>query len=135
MITDIKERSQIGPDLRPENLEAYWNEYFEYRDRAPELHQIVEDKLVEELDSSRAQPRPFLDAQQAISRILTALGPSANFHRQFSEQFPEFRPNQILGMQLYALVARDADTWIYTPIQHPGHLFPHASYFQSRPGA
>ena len=130
MITEIEQKSQIGPDLRVEKLPPYWNEYFEYRDNTSNLHKIVEEQFILEMDASRAQARPFIDSQQVISKVLTTLGPSANFHRQFSEQFPEFKANQILGMQLYALVAQDAETWIYTPIQHPGHLFPHASYFK-----
>ena len=129
MITDIEQRSQIGPDLRTEKLEPYWQEYFTFRDRAHELHQIIESEFILEIDQVRSQPRPFLDSQQIINRVLTKLGPSSNFHRQFSEQFPELKPNQVLGMQLYALVAADAETWVYTPIQHPGHMFPHASYF------
>lgn len=130
MITDIEQRSSIGPDLRPEKLEAYWSEYFHYRDSAPGLHLIVEEKLSAELDTARATPRPFVDSQQVISRVLTELGPSGNFHRQFGERFPDFKPNQTLGMQLYALMAADAETWIYTPTQHPGHLHPHATYFK-----
>jgi hypothetical protein len=130
MITDIEQRSSIGPDLRTEKLELYWNEYWHYRDTAPELHSVVEEKLVAELDSVRSNPRPFLDSQQIISRILTELGPSANFHRQFGEQFPGFKPNQTLGMQLYALMASDTETWIYSPIQHAGHMHPHATYFK-----
>lgn len=132
MITDIEERSRVGPDLRVEKLEPYWNEYFLYRHEVPGLHSIIEEKLNEELDVARAQERPFVDSQQVISRVLTAVGTSANFHRQFSEQFPAFKANQILGMQLYALVASDAEVWVYTPIQHVGHMFPHASYFLPR---
>ena len=133
MITDIMQRSSVGPDLRPEKLEAYWNEYFHYRDAAPDLHLIVEEKLIAELDAARSSRRPFIDSQQVISRILTALGPLGNFHRQFGERFPDLKPNQTLGMQLYALVASDAETWIYSPTQHAGHVHPHATYF--KPGA
>lgn len=110
MITDIEQRSQIGPDLRVEKLDSYWQEYFTFRDEVYELHQVVERELIDELDKARSQVRPFLDAQQRISIILTRLGSTANFHRQFSEQFPEFKPNQIIGMQLYALVVSDSET-------------------------
>ena len=97
------------------------------------LHLIVEEKLIAELDAARSSRRPFIDSQQVISRILTALGPLGNFHRQFGERFPDLKPNQTLGMQLYALVASDAETWIYSPTQHAGHVHPHATYF--KPGA
>ena len=100
---------------------------------APDLHLIVEEKLIAELDAARSSRRPFIDSQQVISRILTALGPLGNFHRQFGERFPDLKPNQTLGMQLYALVASDAETWIYSPLQHAGHIHPHATYF--KPGA
>jgi hypothetical protein len=129
MITDIDLRSTNGPDLRRTKLKEYWNEYFAYEREAPELHGITEAALNGELDRARTMPRPFLDAQQAISRILTELGSRHNFHRQFNEAFPNFKPSQILGMQLYALVLRDATYWVYHPTQHSGHLFPHATYF------
>ena len=132
MITDIQERSRIGPNLNPANLEAYWNEYFLFRDQAPDLHELIEEELILELDEARQQSRPFLDSQQTISRVLTKLGSTGRFHRQFGEQFPEFRSNQVLGMQLYALIAADVEIWVYTPIQHDGHLYSHASYFLPR---
>jgi len=132
MITDITERSHIGPDLRMAKLEPYWDQYFEYRDRGADLHRIIERELALEMEAAREKSRPFLDSQQAISRVLTRLGPTSTFHRQFSEQFPDFKANQVLGMQLYALVAADGETWVYTPIQHAGHVYSHASYFIPR---
>lgn len=130
MITDITGRSSVGPELRAEKLQPYWSEYFAYRDDAGALHSISERELLVELDEARIQPRPYLDAQQIISRILTRLGATGQFHRQFGERFPDFRPNQILGMQLYALMAADAEHWVYHPTQHVGHMFPHATYFR-----
>lgn len=129
MITDIEYRSEIGPDLRTEKLKVYWNEYFSYEKEAPELHRITEQELEAELERARTLRSPFLDSQQSISRILTDLGARHNFHRQFNETFPHFKPGQVLGMQLYALVARDTVFWIYHPTQHAGHMFPHATYF------
>lgn len=129
MITDVEFRSEIGPDLRAEKLKPYWNEYFSFEREASDLHRITERELSAELEAARNSPRPFLDSQQAISKILTALGARHNFHRQFNERFPDFKPGQVLGMQLYALVARDATFWVYHPTQHAGHLFPHATYF------
>lgn len=129
MITDVEGRSSIGPVLRPQVLKPYWREYFRFCREAPELHQLVEAELVIEVENARGQARPFLDSQQAISRVLTKLGPTSRFHRQFSERFPDLKPNQVLGMHLYKLVAAAEDTWVYTPIQHPGHMFPHATYF------
>lgn len=129
MITDVEFHSTIGPDLRTQELKAYWNEYFSFERDGPELHRIAECELSSELDQARISFRPFLDSQQAISRILTDLGSRHNFHRQFNEMFPHFKPGQVLGMQLYALVARDPVFWVYHPTQHSGHMFPHATYF------
>jgi hypothetical protein len=129
MITDINYRSVIGPNLRSGNLNPYWNEYFSYEHDAPELHSLTSAELDAEVDRAQALQRPFLDSQQAISRILTALGSRHNFHRQFNEAFPAFKPGQVLGMQLYSLVARHMLYSVYHPTQHAGHLFPHATYF------
>jgi hypothetical protein len=129
VITDINMRSNIGPGLRQENLEPYWAQYFAFRDDTPALHATAERELRLEVENARGQARPFVDSQQAISRVLTKLGPTATFHRQFREQHPDSHPNQVLGMQLYALIAADNDTWVFTPIHHAGHMFPHASYF------
>ncbi len=130
MITDINMSSSVGPELRREKLQPYWHEYFTYRSEATALHEISERELLIEIDVARSQPRPYLDSQQIIGRILTRLGSTGTFHRQFGERFPDYRPNQILGMQLYALMAADAEQWVYHPTQHSGHMFPHATYFR-----
>jgi hypothetical protein len=129
VITDIDGKSTIGPDLRPERLEPYWDEYFYYRSNAPELHAITQEELTRELDAERTSREPYIDSQQFISRILTLLGEKHTFHRQFGEQCPDFKAPQILGMQLYELIAADADVWVYMKTQHTGHMFPHSTYF------
>lgn len=129
MLTGIEYRPPIGPDLRPEKLESYWTEYFDYERRGSTLHAITETELQGEIDRARALDPPYIDSQQAISRILTALGGRGTFHRQFNEQFGDYRPHQILGMQLYAMMARDETLWVYTQTQHAGHAFPHSVYF------
>jgi hypothetical protein len=129
MLTGIEFRNPIGPNLRPTVLEPYWSEYFDYETRAATLHAITERELLAELESARRLPSPYLDSQQAISRVLTRLGGQATFHRQFNESFPNYRPHQILGMQLYSIMARDTTLWVYTQTQHAGHAFPHSVYF------
>ena len=128
IITDIECRSEIGPNLDRSKLKPYWQEYFDFARNAPELHALSNAALRSALIDVRAQPRPFLDAQQAISEILTRFGSQHNFHRQFNERF-DSKPSQVLGMQLYEIVALDSDWWVYLPTQHVGHLFPHATYF------
>lgn len=132
MITNIDFSSRIGPELRQQHLKDYWNEYFLFRDDAPLLHEIIEAELVRELEAAEPQASPFIDSQQSISRILTNLGAKHTFHRQFSESFPELRKEQIMGMQLYRIIAEDDQYWVYSPTQHAGHLFPHATYFIPR---
>lgn len=129
MITGIENRTPVGPELRYDKLPPYWTEYRDYERNGNELHVIVERALLEEIDNARAMDRPFIDSKQAISRVLTALGSRHNFHRQFSEQFPAYQREQLLGMQLYALIARDPTLWIYNQTHHVGHLFPNATYF------
>ncbi|CAG9172616.1 hypothetical protein LMG23992_02281 [Cupriavidus laharis] len=131
MITDIECRSEVGPDLDRAILKPYWSEYFSFASDAPDLHARSENALRAEIDRARVMVSPYLDAQQAVSRILTAFGSTHNFHRQFNERFAS-RPSQVLGMQLYELVARDDEWWIYFPTQHAGHVFPHATYFIRR---
>lgn len=130
MITDPQFKSKIGPDLDESKLKTYWQEYFRYQREATDLHNLSEQALKQAIENARHRRSPYLDAQQAISQILTEFGSMHNFHRQFNERFP-FKPAQILGMQLYSLVAADGDWWIYTETQHHGHAFPHAAYFMS----
>lgn len=129
MLTGIEYRNPIGPDLRRENLEPYWAEYFDYEESGRELHALTETELQGEVGQAHQMQQPYLDSQQAISRILTALGERHSFHRQFNERFPDYRPHQVLGMQLYAIMVRDEALWVYTQTQHSGHMFPHSVYF------
>lgn len=131
MITDIENRTLIGPELRDEKLPVYWTEYRDYEEHAAALHEEVERRLLVEIAAASAQARPFIDSKQVISRVLTVLGSKHTFHRQFSEQFSNSRREQILGMHLYALVARDDALWIYSQTHHLGHMFPNATYFIS----
>ncbi|ROZ78771.1 hypothetical protein [Ramlibacter sp. WS9] len=131
MITDIECRSEIGPSLDRAKLKPYWQEYFDFSREAPELHALTQAAFQAALDGVRTQARPFLDAQQAISEILTRFGAQHNFHRQFNERF-DSKPSQVLGMQLYEVVTGDSDWWVYLPTQHSGHAFPHATYFMPR---
>jgi len=131
MITDIECRSEIGPDLDRSKLKPYWQEYFDFVRTAPELHALSEAALLSALNDARTQLSPFLDAQRAISEILTRFASQHNFHRQFNELFGS-KPSQVLGMQLYEVVTRDSDWWVYLPTQHMGHAFPHATYFIPR---
>ncbi|MFC1725264.1 hypothetical protein ACFL4T_06530 [candidate division KSB1 bacterium] len=128
MITNIEGTSQIQ-ELNRINLDDYWNEYFDFRDRGIELHQITEELMQNAIESVRNSARPFIDSQQIINKILTDLGKQHIFHRQFAEQFPDYHANQILGMQLYRLMVYDEDTWVYFETQHSGHMFSHATYF------
>lgn len=134
MTTDISLKSTVGPELRVEHLEPYWTEYFHYRDDGRTLHDISEQELLREIDAAKSKKKPYMDSQQAIASILTRLGTTGRFHRQFGEQFPDYRPNQILGMQLYALMTADADLWVYHPTHHAGHKFPHSTYFKPNQG-
>lgn len=83
---------------------------------------------MKELEQALKMQSPFLDSQQDISRVLTKLGSKHNFHRQFTELFPDFQIGQILGMQLYRIVLEHEQFWVYSPIQHAGHMFSHATF-------
>lgn len=132
MITDIECRSEIGPDLDRSKLNTYWTEYFGFVRDAPRLHALSEGALQTVIDAARIQVRPYINSQQAISQILTSFGSQHNFHRQFNELFATAKPSQVLGMQLYELVTRDNEWWVYFPTKHAGHAFPHATYFMPK---
>lgn len=132
MITDIEFRSEIGPDLDHSKLNTYWSEYFGFVRDAPHLHTLSEVALQVVIDAARTQTRPYIDSQRAIAEILTGFGSLHNFHRQFNEIFATAKPSQVLGMQLYELVTRDSEWWVYFPTKHAGHAFQHATYFMPR---
>jgi hypothetical protein len=110
-------------------LEPYWDEYFSFQKKASDLHTITEKALRDEVEKEKVKEKPFVDSQQIIGKILTAFGQKYNFHRQFIEQFPDLNSNQILGMQLYRIMAEDDMIWVYLETQHKGHVFSHATYF------
>jgi hypothetical protein len=132
MITSIEFRS-IVRELNITNLETHWNGYFNFRDQTRDLHAITEIRLLDAIREAKTTERPFIDSQQVVGGILTALGSAHNFHRQFNEAFPDLKPHQTLGMQLYALMVNDEDVWVYHETHHATHLFPHATYFIPRP--
>lgn len=114
--------------FKRDHLEPYWSAYFSF-ERKTSLHSITEKLLLEAVEEARTMERPFIDSQQIIGKILTDLGSTHNFHRQFNESLPELKPNYVLGMQLYRIMVEDADVWVYHETRHPGHVFPHATYF------
>jgi hypothetical protein len=129
MIQSLDGDSIIGPVLRREHLSDYWREYFEYEARGAELHDLTRNELLEVIEAAKRSTRPHIDSQIKINELLTHLGPRHTFHRQFNERFPGFRPPQLLGMQLYALLAADGETWRYIKTIRPGHIFSHSNYF------
>lgn len=134
MLTDINSK-KIRDQLNLKTLADYWLGYFRYRDNSTELYTLAQARLLEQVETIRDSRRPYIDSQQVIGQVLTDFGSQHNFHRQFGEQLLGLHPNQILGMHLYDIMINDTDIWVYTETQHPGHLFPHATYFipQSKP--
>ena len=128
MITDPENKS-VRSTLNRSNLAVYWGGYFTYQRNAPDLHSLTETELAREVDRCKSQDRPFVDSQVVINQVFTRLSSNHNFHRQFSERFPDLHREQILGMQLYTIMLNDELTWVYIETQHQGHLFPHATYF------
>ena len=128
MITDPEHKS-VRSTLNRSSLADYWSGYFTYQRVAPDLHSLTEAELTREVDRCKSKERPFVDSQVVINQVLTRLSSNHNFHRQFSERFPDLHREQILGMQLYTIMLNDELTWVYIETQHQGHLFPHATYF------
>jgi hypothetical protein len=132
MIQSLDGDSVIGPELRREKLSDYWRDYFDYAARGADLYDLTQNSLLNIVATAKTEARPYIDSQIKINELLTELGARHSFHRQFNEQFPNMKPAQVLGMQLYALLAADADTWRYLKTTRPGHLFSHSTYFISR---
>jgi hypothetical protein len=132
VIQSLDGDSVVGPVLRREHLNVYWREYFEYEEGGAELHDLTRSELLAVIERVKQAARPHIDSQIKINELLTRLGPRHTFHRQFNERFPGSRPAQVLGMQLYALLAADDETWRYMKTTRPGHVFSHSNYFISR---
>lgn len=129
MITDIN-RKRIISSLNTAKLPSYWNEFFDY-EKDSVLYELSKKEFLEVIKLEKKKPKPFIDSQVVISQILTYFGNKSNFHRQFNENHPDLKKEQVLGMQLYKIMLDEIDVWIYIETQHPGHLFPHATYFKS----
>ena len=127
MITDIKQSSNITK-LNRETLPSYWSYYFDY-ERDNELFNLTKKEFKEVLELRRKQPKPFIDSQEVINKILTKFASKNNFHRQFRERHANSDSGQVLGMQLYHIIVEDSDVWIYCETKHRGHMFSHATYW------
>jgi hypothetical protein len=131
MIQSLDGDSVVGPELRRENLKDYWREYFDYLARGRELFDLTQSELLNSIVSAKRATRPYIDSQISVNELLSRLGPRHTFHRQFNERFLGVRPAQVLGMQLYSLLAADDEIWRYVKTTRPGHLFSHSNYFIS----
>lgn len=128
MITDINHKSILS-DLDKKNLPSYWSSYFEYENDI-ELYNLTQNELISEISEQKSKEKPFIDSQITISNILTKFGAKHCFHRLFHERHQNSDSGQVLGMQLYYLMLKDANTWVYCEITKRGHKFPHATYFK-----
>lgn len=128
MITDIYRKSTIS-ELDRKKLPNYWSNYFEYENDT-ELFNLSEIELINLIEEKKTQEIPFIDSQIELSYILTKFGEKHIFHRQFHERHPNSESGQVLGMQLYCLMLKDTDTWVFSKITKRGHSFPHAIYFK-----
>lgn len=125
-----------GPDFKKvtrtinkKTLADYWNDYFAYESKAEKMHELTKKELKEEIAKNTMKNDNFIDSQIVIYNVLERLSGKHNFHRQFSELFPEMNREQVLGMQLYSIMVYDSRIWIYVETKHLGHKFPHATYF------
>jgi len=88
VITNI-DFNNIVQDLNRTKLEPYWEEYFSFQNKAPDLHTITEKALRDAVETVKVKEETFFDSQRIIGKILTSFGQKHNFHRQFIEQFPD----------------------------------------------
>ncbi len=128
MITDIN-RQTIISELNRVNLPLYWIKYAEY-EVDNELFNLSNSVLIQAIETEKKMDRPYIDSQILLNSVLTEFGMNHNFHRQFRERHANSNSGQVLGMQLYHLMIKDSDVWVYCETQQSGHLFPHATYFK-----
>jgi len=128
MITDINNKSTITV-LNKLILPPYWMQYFKY-ENDKELFDLSQTALIKKINGIKKSTKYFVNSQIIVSEILTEFGAKSLFHREFNEKHPELCREQVLGMQLYNIMVKDNETWIYYKAQHSLHLFPHMIYFQ-----
>lgn len=128
MITDINHKTIIS-ELNKAELPSYWMKYFEY-EADDELFNFSNNEIIKEIESEKKKDKPYIDSQILLNRVLNKFGKSHNFHRQFRERHGDSDSGQVLGMQLYHLMIKDSDVWVYCEIKRRGHLFPHSTYFK-----
>jgi len=128
MITNV-EKSNIITMLRDEaSLPAHWHQYFRYAEDT-ELCELTRGEFLKVIETAKQNAKPFIDSAIVVSEILTKFGAQHIFHRKFRERHPNSDSGQVLGMQLYATIVQDTDTWVCCKSQRAGHLFPNATYF------
>ena len=128
MITNINCKSPIS-ELDRTKLPQYWTKYFEY-EVDEELYNLTKNELIKAIEAEKEKDKPYVDSQIVISDILTRFGEKHIFHRQFREKHANSDSGQVLGMQLYHIMLKDNDVWVYCDTKKSGHLFSHATYFK-----
>jgi len=127
MITDIN-RKKTNSELDRTRLKPYWSKYFEFEIDI-DLYNLAKNELISVINATKKKDRPYIDSQIVISNILTDFGQKHIFHRKFRENHPNSDSGQVLGMQLYHLILKDNNIWVFAETKHQGHKFSHATYF------
>ena len=119
---------KILKELNKYELEDYWGNYFEF-EKDEELSNITGNLFISHLDNVRNTKKPYIDSSVLINEILTNLGNTHSFHRQFSENHSNLIREQVLGMQLYKIIIEDKDIWYFSKVKKNEHKYANAVYF------
>lgn len=123
------DNKKVLKELNKHELEDYWGNYFEFK-KDEELSNITSNLFIKRLDNVRNEKKPYIDSSILINDILTKLGKTHNFHRQFSENNSNLIREQVLGMQLYKIIIEDKDEWYFSKIKRNEHKYANAVYFK-----
>jgi hypothetical protein len=123
------DNKKVLKELNKYELEDYWGNYFEF-EKDEILSSITRNLFLIHLDSVRNSNKPYIDSSVLINGILTNLGKTHNFHRQFSENHSNLVREQVLGMQLYKIIIEDKDIWYFSKVKKNEHKYANAVYFK-----
>jgi len=121
------DRKSVIKELKREKMPKHWEQCFLYEEDT-ELSSLTKNEFLKEINEQKKKDNPSLDSQQIVGKMLTGFGEKHIFHRKFNERHSDLHKEQVLGMQLYKILAQDDDLWEYRRIKYADHLHSHITY-------
>lgn len=129
MLLDLNGNVLINPTDQ-NNISDNWKEYLRFS-KNTHLWSFTKQELLNKVNSIKQQSRTIINSALLLGHFLRELSVNDNFHQQFKTAFPKLDSKSLLGMQLYMLLLKDDEKWIFMKPDESEAIFTNASYIIS----